>query len=444
MIAYAPGMLTPGTSSAHEESFLAALISRLGSEKRVVLATAGDYSLARRLALAGVGPERMLCLGANLFTVALGYHLSGKPISNLEIEVDGEKLDGDVYDVLFAQLFIRAEDRASHSSYWKGHLEDLIHHRKRHMRAISEWVARQDDLLSGISFETLRWGLVLDWENPDTVLVIRDEVGKRSFWETPRITWDAPDHVPWTDDHCRALAEFAGPALLLVEQTCTARTLSSKALPVFARGPRDGGENTYIWTNRIEEVFAVTGGPKVMPKRGSDPHPLPCPVLPRGLLPQTPESVTVTAVTQPEALWYMERWGVREPTVGNAFALIVDGHVAGVAGYAFRSTEPNEATILYLACNPEMTRLLVRVACLRSTLDEVVRRKPGLALAAAGVDSVTHTVFSRKRSHRDLKDAMILDEETCLARKPPMYRLTYRSELWGYTAGEVYEMEVKR
>jgi hypothetical protein len=210
--------------------------------------------------------------------------------------------------------------------------------------------------------------------------------------------------------------------------------------------------NVYVWSNR-DEVLEVTGGPVVKPRSQAEIGGIDAPVLPDDYEFGEETDVRIVTVAPAVAAWYKALWLHRLAGEEGAynFLVLVDGYVAGLAGYSFKAIQTPYpgvdakiwagATILRFALGAphrthRTTRLVTRIALQRGSLLEVTKSLPQTMLMAAGSDKFVTTVYSRYPEAKGLRGLMKLVDRRKDARDG--YRTVYWAPMGDMTAAESY------
>lgn len=269
--------------------------------------------------------------------------------------------------------------------------------------------------------------------------------GYEKFFDTGgRLTWDEPPYRLFDPKTGVAdLLESVADVKALVVCLQQAPNGEPAAPPVYAR-MSTGSESVYYLSNRPGEVLAATGG-IVARRRKTTPTPrMPGPILPPDHEITADSTCGVLPISTSQATHLKELW-VHRIKPGSAaldVALIVDGHLAAVAGYDVRNqpTSPwaYHLLLLYTFAAPHpmrLLRLLVAMCCQRSTLD--ILRGPAAALWVDSCHSVLTVMLSKHPEVKTQRGLMKLEE-----RRPDKdhgYRLYYSAPIETRTPAEVFD-----
>ena len=121
-------------------------------------------------------------------------------------------------------------------------------------------------------------------------------------------------------------------ALLICLQECQPKTYSLPR-PVFAT-PIGAGRHTYVITNRPDEIFEITGGPHVVPRKSGEITPSTYPPMPPDYEIRPDAKIDMFPVKAQVADYYRDIWLHRLAATPGAYNVIVtlDGYVACVIG----------------------------------------------------------------------------------------------------------------
>ncbi len=220
--------------------------------------------------------------------------------------------------------------------------------------------------------------------------------------------------------------------------------------PLYARHERRG-VTAYVWTNKPAQVLARLHGKTAVPRSLPDSQPL------EGvrILPHdhelTPESrVEVVSLPSRQVRYYKGLWlhRISPKDAGWDFGVLIDGHLAGIAGYdaGMMDYRPQEQwedalTLFYAVGVPgrseRLTRLIIAMALLRETVDLIV--PPWQACRARQVMTVNLTKYPEAKQNRGL--LKLVDRQTS---KDHGFKLIYAADLRDQTAQEAYDKWLTR
>lgn len=411
----------------------------------------------------GWEPSQMVCSDVSLFAAVAGYACSGRDLQELGVKLDGALIEiaglppeTQAAMILWHQLVARIEKRAAEVDYWREMVSDLYFRRQAHMATIERDVKLMIERLGGLDFRLESFDHF--WEEVDdhTLVVCNPPTykgGYEKFFDTAgRLTWREVAYAVWDpepDQARTAAAASESPALVLVQQQ--ARPRSCAGSPVYARH-LSPGQYVYVWSNRPEEVFELTGGPRVRPRAKGDMLPFDAPALEPDYELGPEAVVSVVPVPQGVAMHYKQRWLHRLAGAEGAYnwLVLVNGHVAGVGGYSFKAIQTPYpgvdakiwagAIIMRFALGAphdlRLTRLVTRLALQRETLLMVARSLPSVMLMCAGADKMVTTEYTRHPEAKGLRGLMKLADRS--KAKPDGFKLVYWAELGTETAQEAY------
>jgi hypothetical protein len=259
--------------------------------------------------------------------------------------------------------------------------------------------------------------------------------GFEKFFDTKgRLTWNEPPYEVFDpvegNEHLTAMME--GKAALILAQQQKEPKHCSHPRPVFARH-LSPGQNVYLWSNRPDEVFDITGGPKVAPKGGQTLSPASCPILPMDYEVTEDTKVGLHLVPAQVADYYRGLWMHRlnaEPG-GQNVLLTLDGHAAGVMGYSAASMQTpyndrwSEFLILRFAFGAphdslRLTRLATMVALRKETTYLTLTPRNSIVLAAS--EGLVTVEYTRHPEAKGLRGLMKLADRQ---KHPDGYKLVY-------------------
>jgi hypothetical protein len=434
-----PSILFLSTWDAPERAFCRQVFGSLRERgyTRYVEPCAGAFAMPIVARAAGWQPEQMECSDVNLFSSIVGATLSsGAPLGlsfeELGVSVNGEPAvipDGRPAErgayLLWLQLLARMEARPD-AEYWRALTADLLDRAGEHQAAIALKLEGLYTRIAGLSFRTEDC-----WEHikavaddPHTVISMNPPSyasGFERFFDTGgRLTWNEPHYAVWTPDvDLYKLSEFMeGKAALLVLQQQRQPGKASHKRPVFARHLAQDAY-VYIVSNRPDEIFAITGGPRVMPRKPGE-------IMPGDFPPidvkhvVTPKSrVELVPVKANVADYYRQLWMHRLVAAPGSYNMlvVVDGKAAGVLGYSTDSivrpysmdSRWNRHLLMRFAFGAphdelRLTRLATMLALQRKTAERALG--PAAAVYYAASDGVITVEYTQRDESKGLRGLM--------------------------------------
>jgi hypothetical protein len=402
-------------------------------------------------AAAGWQPGRMESSDCSLFTAVVGTMLDrSKSFDDLQVAVDGQLVEVEgksrveqAAHLLYVQLLTRMEARPSDVVYWQNLVHDLHARKAEHMAQIAPKLQAMDDKLGGLHHESLdmfaHMERVLD--DPHTVVSLNAptyEAGFERFFDTKgRLTWAEPEYEVFDPEtgNDRIMAMFLDKPALLVQQQQRPPGEASHPKPVFARH-LSLGQYVYLNSNRPDEVFEITGGPKVAPKSAPTLEPLDLPPMPLDHELTPDSTVELRTVPSQVADWYRGHWMHRltaDPGPMNVL-LVVDGYATGVIGYNAASMQFAYAdkwsrhVILRFAFGAphdsyRLTRLATMVALQRTSID--VWRTPLNSMALAASEGLVTVEYTRHPESKGLRGLMKIASRD---KHPDGFKLVYGAD----------------
>lgn len=435
-----PTILFLSTWDAPERSFCKQLYARLleTGYRHYVEPCSGAFAMPLVGRAAGWMPAQMAASDVSLFSSIVGTMLADGDFDALDVRVDGvhvELPDGDgptrAAHLLWAQLLARMEARPD-VPYWRVMVQDLTQRADGHRAAIRDQLREMAGRLGGLSYTPRDLWEHVDAvaDDPHTLISLNAPTykgGFERFFDTKgRLTWAEPDYQVFDPEvgHARLHELVEGRSALLVSQQQTEPGHAATMWPVFARH-LSLGQNVYLNSNRPEEVFALTGGPKVGLRKPTDLTPADLPML--GIdHPITADSrIQLVPVKSAVADYYRQLWMHRlaaTPGSGNVL-VVVDGHAAGVLGYSSDPmvrpypgvAKPDKWLMRFAFGAPHSTYRLTRLAtmlCLnRSTAELIVTGATSIHLAAStGLLTVEYTRHPEAKGLRGLMKLVKRDD----------------------------------
>jgi hypothetical protein len=403
-------------------------------------------------------PGEMEASDVSLFSSVCGYLLAGKDLAGLGVRVDGEplELNGEPADqaahILQTQLLLRMQTRPN-VAYWRELVRDLTEREDQHRAAIRGGLERLQQRLGGLAdyrAEDVWTHVARAAEDEHAVCSLNPpayRAGFEKFYYTAgRLGWDEPEYEIFdASDGIRRICEiFEGkPGLLLIQEQKEPGN-HSHPKPIYARH-LSAGQYVYFLSNRPDEVFEITGGPKVKPKGGKTIEPLQgVPIIPPDYDIGPDAEIAIVELSEGQAAYYKQFWLHRldGSDGGHNFGVIVDGRIAGIGGYSFASMtftlpESNgvrrdkwaDSVIMRYAIGAphqyRLTRLATLVALQRQTLRALAG--PGTQLYAEAAAGIITVEYTRHPESKGLRGLMKLADR----KKDPRdgYRLFYHAPL---------------
>lgn len=449
-----PAILFLNTWDAPERSFCRTVFQALADGDRYtryVEPCSGAFAMPMVAHAAGWTPDRMEASDSSLYSSIVGTMLAGGDLGSLEIRVDGELVppvgdtlvDQAAY-LLWVQLLTRTQARPD-VEYWRMLIADLQENRETHLASIRGRLQSMQDRLGGMKYEPVDMWTHMErvMDDPATIVSINPPTykgGFERFFDTKgRLTWAEPEYEVFDPqvDIPRLVDAFRGKAALLMCQQQRTPGDSAHEQPVFARH-LSLGQYVYINSNRPDEVFAITGGPKVGVKKAASLTPMDLPTLPLDYEIREDSVVRAIPVKAQVADYYRGLWMHRLNAEPGSLNLLVtvDGYAAGVTGYNPNSVinpyQPdstwNRHVILRFAFGAphdwlRTTRLVTMLAMQRATADLCTTPTNALYMEASrGLVTVEYT---RHPEAKGLRGLMKLADRT---RHPDGYRLIYGAD----------------
>ena len=412
---------------------------------RTVEPCSGALAMSVMARAGGFGPAQIEASDVSLLSSVVGYLMAGVPVGDLGVHVDGELFvpDGEDEidrgaDILIKQLELRLAQRQS--VHWNEYVRDVQERRAIHREKVAKTLRDQHFHLAGLKYDPMGlWEHVAEVkDDPHTVILAAPpsyKGGYEKLYDTGgRMTWTAePRYEMFTpgEDHATlmARAENYKALLICVEPTAVGDCTHPDPLSAYDMAK---GRAMYIWSNRPDECRRVKDRPHMGQRTYVEPVKPRWPVLPYDYELTEDAQVQVTTMAASEAKWVRDLWSHRiaagELGAGNAIAIILDGHLAGIAGYlttaqfSSRISNGDYAIIQGAMGAPHLNLRLNRLAIALS----LTRYSLNLALPIWNASRVEHMithVFTRHPESKINRGIMQLRE-----RRPDLrhgYRLTY-------------------
>lgn len=427
-----PAILFLNTWDSPERSYCKQIFRELRNRgyTRYVEPCSGGFAMPLVAADAGWAPEQMEASDVSLFSSIVGTMLDDGDFASLDIRVDGEPVElpdevpsAVAAHLLWLQLLLRTQARPD-VPYWRAMIEDLVEGRERHVGAIEEKLKLMQGRLGGLKYRPADLWPHIEAvaDDPHTVISINPptyKAGFERFFDTKgRLTWAVPEYDifdPVSGNH-RLTEVMDGAKALIVAQQQKEPGDCSHERPVFARD-LSMGQYVYLWSNRPDEVFAITGGMKVAPRRAGDLTPSDLPPLSRSHEVRPDSRIDLIPVKAAVADYYRGLWMHRlaaAPGSGNILVAI-DGHAAGIMGYSSDPMarpypgvpKPDRWLMRFAFGAPHeqlrLTRLVTMLCMNRSTAQLTVTPASAILFAASkGLVTVEYTRHPEAKGLRGL------------------------------------------
>lgn len=448
-----PGVLFAGNSSAPDRAFYRHVFTHLPKDKytRYVEVGVGSFAACLVAANAGIPPHTMETSDVTLYSSIVGTLVAGGNLEDLGVTLDGEPVplpDTDPVQqaahLLYVQWLARMQARPQ-VDYWTSLVRDMVEHEDDHKQNIAKSLQGLVQRLDGVSYTPMcMWDHIAQVEDDPNAIIVAAPPTYRSgfekFFDTGgRLTWNEPSYQifdPATDMQ-RLADHMAGKKALLMflQEDETGR--AAHPTPVFAH-PLGPGRTAYVISNRPEEIFTYTGGPKVAVRKPTSLTPANLPILP--LDHEVTRNSTVQVIPAPSKVvdYYRNLWMHRLAAAPGSYNLLVtvDGYAAGVIGYGIetmsrpyphgKSAWQSHIIMRFAFGAPHntlrMTRLATMLALQTAVAEIALTGQAALFLAASrGLVTVETT---RHPEIKGLRGLMKLADRTS---HPDGYKLIYHA-----------------
>lgn len=447
-----PGVLFAGNSSAPDRAFYRQVFNKLPRDKytRYVELGVGSFAAALVAANAGIPPTSMETSDVTLYTAIVGMHVSGGDFHCLGMTLDGEPVElpdaprnEQAAHLLYVHWLARMQAR-SEADYWTNLVTDMVEREGEHKRRLAESLGSLEERLTGVCFTPkCMWDHIAEVEDdPHTIIIAAPptyKAGFEKFFDTGgRIEWREPPYSVFDPDvDMQRLADHMRDKAALLMFLQEERTgIPAHETPVFAH-PLGDTARAYVISNRPEEIFKLTGGPKVALGMSRSTAPIDLPII----APDHPVTATsrldVVAAKGTEVDYYRDLWMHRLSAAPGSYNMLVlvDGYVAGVIGYGAETmTRPYPGATKYTshllmrfafgAPHQELrlTRLATMLALRRDTAKLVFTGASEILLAAS--NGLVTVEYTRHPEAKGLRGLMSLDSRS---KHPDGWKLSYSS-----------------
>ncbi|MER6828842.1 hypothetical protein ABT352_22875 [Streptosporangium sp. NPDC000563] len=455
----APGVLFAGNSAAPDRAFYRQVFNALptATYTRYVEVGVGSFAATLVAANAGIPTTCMETSDVTLYTAIVGTLVSGGDLAALQITLDGELVpipDADPVDQAAHLLYVHWLTRMQAKpevDYWQSLVIDIVDRADEHRAHLRDSLKGLADRLPGVRFRPqCMWDHIAQVaDDPGTIIVAAPPTyksGFEKFFDTGgRIEWAEPTYSvfdPDTDMQ-RLADDMEGKAALLMFLQEDRTGQAAHPRPVFAH-PLGPGSCAYVISNRPDEIFTYTGGPKVALGAPRSYHPAPLPIIPPDHEVTATSTIQLIPVKGSECDYYRNLWMHRISSSTGSYNVLVaiDGYAAGVIGYGAETmTRPfphgksrwQSHLLLRFAfgaptLTQRLTRLVTMLALRRDTAKLVFVGQSSILLAAShGLVTVEMT---RHPEVKGLRGLMTLEKRD---KHPDGHKLSYRAD-WTETS----------
>ncbi|MGW6456528.1 putative antirestriction adenine methyltransferase [Streptomyces sp. NPDC055078] len=449
----APGVLFAGNSSAPDRAFYRQVFNKLPRDQytRYVEVGVGSFAAALVAANAGIPPAHMETSDVTLYTGIVGTCVSGGDLAALGMTLDGEPVeipDGPLAEqaahLLYVHWLARMQAKGD-ADYWNNLVTDMVEREDIHKKRLAESLGSIAERLPGVKFTPkCMWDHIAEAEDDPHAIIIAApptyKAGFEKFFDTAgRVEWSEPSYSVFDPDvDMQRLADhMRDKAALLMFLQEERSGIAAHETPVFAH-PLGDVARAYVISNRPEEIFKLTGGPKVALGMSRSYTPTNLPIIsPDHEI--TPESrVELIPVRGTECDYYRDLWMHRLAAAPGSYNLLVavDGKAAGVIGYGAETmTRPYPGTKKYTSHllmrfafgaphhSYRLTRLATMCALRHGTAALVFTGASEIILAAS--DGLVTVEYTRHPEAKGLRGLMALESR---AKHPDGFKLTYRAD----------------
>lgn len=457
-----PSILFLNSWNQVEREFMqqaATKLYRTGAFTRAVEPCAGGFAMSGVFRESGFPKDALEASDVNLFSAIVGTAMADADLSDLGVRVDGKvvPLTGDVEldaaILLYEQCLARMQAKPN-VHYWREIVLDLTSRRDPHIEKLAYYVKQlRDRFTPGLSYvvEPMWDHMRRISDDPHALILLNPPSytgGYERFFDTKsRLTWDAEvEYEVW--DPARDLPK-------LVEESAEwAATLLCLHLaphghcvhpdPVYAHDKRRGA-NDYIWSNHPDVIREAIGGDVSRTRTIADHQKLDNPILPHDYEITPDSEVGVVKMTSRQTHYYKDLW-IHRLDFANAsceFGLIIDGHIAGMAGFAQipLGDEQQSLSMLYAVGPPHdtfrLTRLVKMLALTRGVLNLCMN--PWFVVTAERVVTKNWTKHPEAKGQRGIM--VLLDRKT----HPQFgYELSYSGQIVDRTVQATFDEWIAR
>ncbi|MFD3612363.1 hypothetical protein ACFWXA_30715 [Streptomyces atroolivaceus] len=454
----APGVLFAGNSSAPDRAFYRQVFNKLPRDQytRYVEVGVGSFAAALVAANAGIPPSHMETSDVTLYTAIVGTCVSGGDFASLGMTLDGEPVEipdappaEQAAHLLYVHWLARMQAKPD-VDYWHNLVTDMVAREAEHKKGLAESLASIAERLPGVKFTPkCMWDHIAEAEDDPHAIIIAApptyKAGFEKFFDTGgRIEWDEPPYSVFDPevDMQRLADHMEDKAALLMFLQEERTGIAAHPTPVFAH-PLGDVARAYVISNRPEEIFELTGGPKVALGMARSYVPTDLPIIPPDHEITAKSRIELIPIKSIECDYYRDLWMHRLAAAPGSYnvLLAVDGYAAGVMGYGAETmTKPypgatkwtSHILMRFAFGAPHHDYRLTRLAtmcCLRHGTAKLVFTGASEIILAASKGLVT-VEYTRHPEAKGLRGLMTLDNR---AKHPDGYKLTYGAP-WSQTS----------
>ena len=431
-----PGEMFLGCLNGVEQQFIIEVLksAKDAGYKRIVEPCAGTFAMANLAIQAGFKPEQIETSDVSMMSSVMGYAITEQSLEPLEIHAVGFK-DEDLLDpatALYAQVYLRLTKSAG-NAYFNNMLVDMRRRRTEHIEKIRQELDNISKKLRGMSYRPLdMWDHIQEvMDDTETIIVANPPTyfaGYEKYYDTHgKMTWKEPPYKLFdpSTGH-KQLYDLCGDCAALL--ICYQEKKKGEAVgdTVFARPGSREDLNSYLTSNRGEEVTALAHGKKIKRPNEGKLEPLKCSMLPRDYVITEESKVQIIPITGANAQYYRKLWThnfVGSQATYNR-ALLIDGYVAAVFGISKMAADsifvwyvmkvPHEVYRIGRLCY-----MLAQNQCfVNSLLDEINRKK---------VTKVRTAMLTKYAENKEVRGIMTLVNRQ--VDKQNGYKLTYEADI---------------
>ncbi|MER6367396.1 hypothetical protein ABT255_03280 [Streptomyces mirabilis] len=455
----APGVLFAGNSSAPDRAFYRLVFSKLRRAQytRYVEVGVGSFAAALVAANAGIPPASMETSDVTLYTGIVGTYVSGGDLASLGMTLDGEPVEvpdapphEQAAHLLFVHWLARMQAKPE-VDYWTNLVTDMTEREGEHKRRLADSLRSIGERLPGAKFTPkCMWDHIAEAEDDPHAIIIAApptyKAGFEKFFDTGgRVDWSEPSYAVFDPevDMQRLADHMRDKAALLMFLQEERSGIAAHETPVFAH-PLGDVARAFVISNRPEEIFKLTGGPKVALGMSRSYSPTSLPIISPDYQVTAQSRIELIPVKGGECDYYRDLWMHRLAAAPGSYNMLVavDGQAAGVIGYGAETmTRPYPGATKYTSHllmrfafgaphhELRLTRLATMLALRRDTAKLVFTGASEILLAASkGLVTVEYT---RHPEAKGLRGLMSLESR---AKHPDGWKLSYAA---GWTADDL-------
>lgn len=452
-----PGLMFIGTVREPERKALKRLFSAAikNGYEHFVEPACGAFSMSRIALESGFKAENIDTSDISMFSAVFGRAITGQSLESLEIKSEYFK-DYDLSKpevVLWAQVILR-NSMASTSYYQKSIINDFYERAEYHQERISDYIKRYREILGKMKFsEKDFFDHIKEYENDEKAVIILAlptyTGGYEKFFDNDGgIQWKEPEYNIFNpEEDYKKVVEYCKkikPLVIMYEETATGQYSEN---PFFIRHGTRLGYNTYLTTNRIEEVLCLTGEKNGTRESEAKIQGLKYDYISEDYEITENSKVEVVLISVQNASYYkllLTHNFTGGAVASNAnYAVLIDGKLSGVFGFTGTLLDLGTAVegefgqwLSYSMCIPYKKMRILRLNTMLAMTKNIYMSKLSDVLRSKATMLFT-TMISKYPESKQMRGLMKMYKREDIGANG--YRLSYKSSLTDDSIEEVFK-----